>query len=258
MWDAETYDQISSVQEVWGRKVIDWRIWQGEEKVMDAGCGTGKLTRILAQKVPSGIVYAVDKDSNMIQVASRNLKGIGNVSFIESDISTASLPMKIDVIFSNATIHWILDHRRLFENLWRLLNNGGEMIIQCGGYGNLYNVLSVTDKIRLHDEFKPFFADWKEAWYFPKPKDTLILLQEIGFANVDVQLVNEPAKFSDRNSFALFAKTVVMKPYLALLPHQKLKDRFLELVLGEIETKHKSLRWLMDYVRLNIRATKNN
>jgi trans-aconitate methyltransferase len=216
------------------------------------------LRGFLLKKFHLASVYAVDKDSNMIQVASRNLKGIGNVSFIESDISTASLPPKIDVIFSNATIHWILDHCRLFENLWRLLNDGGEMIIQCGGYGNLYKVLSVIDKIRLHDEFNSFFTDWREPWYFPKPKDTFILLQEIGFANVNVQLVNESAKFSDRNSFALFAKTVVMKPYLAFLPNPKLKDRFLELVLGEIETKHKSLCWLMDYVRLNIKATKNN
>ena len=132
------------------------------------------------------------------------------------------------------------------------------MVILYGGYGNLHNILSVIDKIRLRDEFKRFFTNWREVWYFPKPKDTSNLLLQIGFSNVDAQLVNESAKFNDRNSFALFAKTVVMKPHFAFLLDQKLKDRFLNLVLSAIETNHRSMCWLIDYVRLNIRASKNN
>ncbi len=126
MWDAETYDAVFSIQEAWGRKVVNWRIWQGSEKVMDAGCGTCRITKVLAQKVPAGMVYAVDIDSNMIQVAARNLKGVDNVRLIESDLLTiTSLPSKVDVIFSNAATHRIYDHRRLFENFWHLLDNRG-------------------------------------------------------------------------------------------------------------------------------------
>jgi trans-aconitate 2-methyltransferase len=184
LWDAETYDIVSSIQEAWGRKVVEWKSWQGNEKVMDAGCGTGKLTKILAQKVPAGMVYAVDIDHNMIEVAARNLNDISNVKFIESDISTASLPAKVDVIFSNAAIHWILDHRKLFENFWHLLDNSGEIMIQCGGHGNLNRIISIIDDIRQRDEFKSFFTNWKESWYFAKPEDTSQLLQDIGFKDV--------------------------------------------------------------------------
>lgn len=255
MWDAETYDAVSSIQEAWGRKVVEWRIWRGSETVMDAGCGTGRLTKLLAQKVPAGTVYAVDIDHNMIEVAARNLKDAGNVKFIESDISTASLPTKVDVIFSNAAIHWILDHRKLFENFWQLLDDKGEIMIQCGGHGNLEKIISILDEIRKRDEFKPFFTSWRESWYFAKPQDTSRLLQDIGFKSVNAHLMEDSATFADRNSFALFAKTVVLKPYLALLPDQQ-KDRFLKLFLDEIETRHKSMCWVMDYVRLNIRAIK--
>jgi trans-aconitate 2-methyltransferase len=255
LWDAESYDAVSSIQEGWGRKVVEWRIWQGNESVMDAGCGTGKLTKLLAQKVPAGIVYAVDIDRNMIEVCARNLKDTGNVKFIESDLSTASVPAKVGVVFSNAAIHWILDHRKLFENFWRLLDDNGEIIIQCGGHGNLEKIISILDDIRQCDEFKPFFTSWKESWYFPKPEDTSRLLQDIGFKNINAYLMQDSATFADRNSFALFTKTVVMKPYLALLPNQQ-KDKFLKLFLEEIETRHKSMRWVMDYVRLNIRAIK--
>jgi trans-aconitate 2-methyltransferase len=257
-WDAEAYDLVSSVQEAWGRKVVGWkRCWKGYEKVMDAGCGTGKLTRILAQKVPSGMVYAVDIDSNMIQVASKNLNGLTNTVLIKSDLLTVRLHIKVDVIFSNAAIHWILDHRKLFENFWHLLNNGGEMLIQCGGHGNLDGIISILDEIRQHAELRSYFANWKERWYFPKPDDTSKILQDIGFTNIDVGLVRESAKFDDKNSFALFAKTVVMKPYLALLPNQKLKDLFLELTLDEIERNYPNMHWIIDYVRLNIVANKN-
>lgn len=256
MWDAETYDSVSSIQEAWGRKVIDWRIWQGSEKVMDAGCGTGRLTKVLAQKVPAGMVYAVDIDHNMIKVAARNLKDIDNVQLIESDISAAKLPAKVDVVFSNAAIHWIHDHQRLFENFWQLLDNNGEIIIQCGGHGNLGKIISVLDSIRQRDEFKRFFADWKESWYFAKPEGTSRLLQDIGFKDLEAYMTKDSATFTNRNSFALFAKTVVMKPYLTRLPDRKLKDQFLESFLDEIESNHKSLCWVMDYVTLNIRAKK--
>jgi len=256
LWDAETYDTVSSIQEAWGSKVVGWRIWQGSEKVMDAGCGTGRLTKVLAGKVPSGVVYAVDIDHNMIQVASRNLKDAGNVKFIESDISTANLPSKVDVVFSNAAIHWVHDHRRPFENFWNLLDEKGEIIIQCGGHGNLSRIISILDEIRQHGKFKEFFAGWQESWYFARPEDTSRLLHDTGFKDVQAHLTEDSATFADRDSFALFAKTVVMKPYLARLPNQELKDQFLESFLNEIESNHKSLRWVMDYVRLNIRAKK--
>jgi trans-aconitate 2-methyltransferase len=255
LWDAETYDAISSIQEAWGRQVVERRIWQGNETVMDAGCGTGRLTKVLAQRVPAGIVYAVDIDCNMIKVATRNVKDAGNIKFLESDISTAILPVKVDVIFSNAAIHWILDHRKLFENFWRILDNNGEIMIQCGGHGNLSRIISIIDDIAKYDEFKSYFRNWKESWYFAKPEDTSRLLQDIGFRDVGAYLMEDSATFANRNCFALFAKTVVMKPYLARLPDPQ-KDQFLKLFLDEIETRHKSVSWVMDYMRLNIRAVK--
>jgi hypothetical protein len=128
-------------------------------------------------------------------------------------------------------------------------------MIQCGGHGNLQKIISILDEIRTREEFKPFFADWKESWYFAKPEDTLQLLQDIGFRNVQVFLMEDSAKFANSNSYALFAKTVVMKPYLGKLPDPQ-KDQFLKLLLHEIEANHRTMRWVMDYVRLNIRAKK--
>ena len=119
----------------WGQQVLEWRKWNGNETVMDAGCGSGLLTKLLARKVPRGRVYAVDIDSNMIKQAKRNLNDLKNVELVQDDFADVKLPTKLDVIFSNAALHCVHDHTRVFmiihdhtnknapeENLYRLPN----------------------------------------------------------------------------------------------------------------------------------------
>jgi trans-aconitate 2-methyltransferase len=89
-WDARSYDKVSSnVQLEWGRKLIEKRKWIRNEIVMDAGAGSGNLTKILADKVPQGQVYAVDADPNMVQQAKSNLSGYKNVQVIYSSMEKA-------------------------------------------------------------------------------------------------------------------------------------------------------------------------
>ncbi|MDQ3854398.1 MAG: methyltransferase domain-containing protein, partial [Thermoproteota archaeon] len=130
-WDAQTYDKISSnVQLQWGQKLLEQRAWIGNEIVMDAGAGSGNLTKILADKLPTGKVYAVDADSNMIQQAKSNLSGYSNVQFIHSSMDKVNLPTEVDVIFSNSALHWILDQEGLFLHFWQLLKPNGKLLIE--------------------------------------------------------------------------------------------------------------------------------
>lgn len=115
-WDARTYDQVSYlVQYKWGQQMLEWRKWHGNEIVMDAGCGSGLLTKQLAKKVPRGKVYAVDIDSNMIKQAFHN------VEIIQSSFIDIKPPQRLDVIFSNSALHWIQDHKKAFETFWEML-----------------------------------------------------------------------------------------------------------------------------------------
>jgi trans-aconitate 2-methyltransferase len=121
-WDAHTYDQVSYlVQYRWGQQVLEWRKWHGNEIVVDAGCGSGLLTKQLVKKVPRGKVYAVDIDSNMIKQARKNLQFFDNVEIIQSSFTDIKLPRKLDVIFSNSALHWVQDHRKAFQNFWEML-----------------------------------------------------------------------------------------------------------------------------------------
>lgn len=183
-WDACTYDQVSRlVQYRWGQQVLEWRKWRGDEIVMDAGCGSGLLTKRLAKRVPRGKVYAVDIDSNMIKQAKNNLQFLNNVEIIQSSFTDIRIPGKLDVIFSNSALHWIQDHRKALQKFWEMLkpisdsnkitdisissnnnnNSGsnGQLLIQCGGYGNLQQIITMLERITHLDQFKEHFTDWK-------------------------------------------------------------------------------------------------
>jgi trans-aconitate 2-methyltransferase len=257
-WDARTYNKVSStVQLEWGRKLLEKRNWNGNEIVMDAGAGSGNLTKILASKVPNGQIYAVDVDPIMIQHAKINLADCNNVHVIHSSMDDVKLQSKVDVIFSNAALHWVLDQQRIFSCFWHLLKPNGELLIECGGHGNLKNVLSIIFKIMQSDQFRGYFANWKQSWYFPNPDDTERLLQQIGFRDVQVYLSDQTTTYTDRESFALFVKTVIMKPFLDHLLDAK-KDQFLKAFLSQIEERqqYSKIGWVLDYVRIDIFARK--
>jgi trans-aconitate 2-methyltransferase len=278
-WDARTYDQVSYlVQYRWGQQVLEWRKWLGNEIVMDAGCGSGLLTKQLAKKVPRGKVYAVDIDSNMIKQARKNLQLFDNVEIMQSSFTDIRLPQKLDVIFSNSALHWLQDHRKAFRIFWEMLkpthsNNkdtadssnsignisSSQLLIQCGGYGNLQQIITLLERITHLDQFKAYFTKWKQSWYFAKPDDTNKLLEEIGYVNTRVYSNSDCIILPNRHMYSRFVKTVVAKPYLERLSADngdKLKTVFLELFLDEVKkySNKSKTRWFLDFVRLNIVA----
>ena len=287
-WDAGTYDQVSRlVQYRWGKQVLELRKWRGDEVVMDAGCGSGLLTKQLAKKAPRGKVYAVDIDSNMIKQAKNNLQFFDNIEIMQSSFTDIKLPRKVDVIFSNSALHWVQDHRKAFQNFWEMLkpmnysdditdisvsdnsnNNtagGGQLLIQAGGHGNLQKIITILEQITHLDQFKEHFTEWKQPWYFAKAEDTNKLLQEIGYVNTKVYYSSDSVIFANRQIYSKFVKTVVLKSYLDYLSQDndngddridKLKAVFLKLFLDEVKkcSNKSNRRWFLDFVRLNIIA----
>jgi trans-aconitate 2-methyltransferase len=283
-WDAHAYDQISyPVQYRWGQQVIEWRRWNGNEVVMDAGCGTGLLTRELAKKVPRGKVYAVDIDSNMIQQAMTNLQFFDNVEIVQSSFTDVKLARKVDVIFSNSAFHWVQDHGKAFQSFWEILkpskihkgddsnyasqtDSSGQLLIQCGAYGNLQDIITVLERIAYSHQFYAYFTDWEQPWHFAKPDETDKLLEEAGYVNRNVHSTKDHAVFPNRNVYAKFIKTVIMKSYLEQLSlssndnntndNEKLKALFFDMFLNEIKKYSNRLgeQWRLDFIRLNIIA----
>ena len=261
-WDASTYDHISQVIESWGLEILEYRKWKGDEIVLDAGCGSGTLTKILSDLVPHGRVIGIDIDPAMIKIAKAKLADSDNIQVIQGDISEMQLQDEFDVVFSNAVLHWIPNHRKVFDRFSKILNPDGQLLVQCGGYGNLAKSLDIFDRVRNSPGFCNYFENrygeqiWANPWYFAKKEDVEILLKDIGFTNIHVFLENKIVNFENKGDYSLYIRTIVLKPYLEYLPEEQQKKRFIESIINEIGVNMPELKWKLHYVRLNIFANK--
>jgi trans-aconitate 2-methyltransferase len=242
-WDAETYDAVSDPQFSWGMEVLERLELGGEETVLDAGCGSGRVTAELVKRLPGGHIIAADGSAAMIAKARERL-GEG-VSYLTIDLSELELEERVDLIFSTATFHWILDHERLFERLRAALALGGRLVAQCGGQGNVAEHAKAIVAVAGRPEFAPHFSEMVGAWNFAGPDETEARLRAAGFTDVRCWL--QPKPVTPERPLE-FTSTVTLGPHLAQLP-QELRRPFAEAIL---EQSKKPLT--LNYVRLNIEA----
>lgn len=136
----------------------------GDETVMDAGCGTGRLTAFLLERLPRGRVIAADQSANMLRAAREHLlpRFSGRAEFLHSDLSALDLDRVYDAVFSTATFHWVADHDQLFARLFRALRPGGRLVVQCGGGENLRRLHERARVLRDAPEISRYFAAWRE------------------------------------------------------------------------------------------------
>ena len=242
-WDAETYDRVSDPQLDWGREVIDRLDLRGDEAVLDAGCGTGRLTELLLDLVPEGRVIGVDASRKMIEQARARL-GDG-VELIVSDVLALELPEPVDVIFSNAMFHWVIDHDRLFRRLHELVVPGGVLEAQCGGQGNVAEFERAVESLGGDERFAPYLRGERRGWNFASVGDTEARLERAGWTEIRVRL--EPRRITPGEPRE-WLRVVSLSWHLDRLP-SALHDEFIDAVLGSM-----ALPLVLDYVRLNISA----
>ncbi|HEX3173748.1 MAG TPA: methyltransferase domain-containing protein [Solirubrobacterales bacterium] len=242
-WDAETYDAISDPQFSWGLEVLERLELQGDETVLDAGCGSGKVTAELAKRLPRGRIVAVDASQAMIAKARERL-GEG-ASYVVADLSELQVDEPVDLIFSTATFHWVLDHERLFARLAKALRPGGSLVAQCGGQGNVAGHALAIATVATQSEFSPYFEGMTLMWNFASPEETEVRLAAAGFAEPRCWL--EPKPVTPERPLE-FTSTVTLGPHLARLP-EDLRRPFAERVLDLCPRP-----LTLDYVRLNIEA----
>lgn len=243
-WDAETYDAVSDPQFEWGMEVLERLELRGDERVVDAGCGSGRVTAELLKRIPGGRLIAVDGSEAMIAKAEERLGEAA--TYLVTDLSELAIEQPVDLIFSTATFHWIVDHDHLFERLHAALRPGGRLVAQCGGEGNVAAYAKAIAAAAARPEFAKHFEGMSGIWNFVPPGLTEERLRSAGFAEVRCWLQPKPVTPAQPYEFA---STVTLGPHLARLP-EELRRPFVEAVLDEAG---KPLT--LDYVRLNIEAT---
>jgi trans-aconitate 2-methyltransferase len=240
-WDAPTYDRVAAPQARWGAAVLERLPLHGDETVLDAGSGTGRVTEQLLERLPRGHVVALDGSAAMLDEARRRLARFGDrVSFVEADLGRPfELPTgSADAILSTATFHWVPDHDALFRNLAAVLRPGGRLVAQWGGAGNIASIHAILASVG---------DGWLGPTHFETPEATSRRLEAAGFVGIQAWLQPEPTRFERGEPLETFLRTVILGAHLERLPERE-RDAFVRLVADRMPEP------LIDYVRLNVDA----
>lgn len=239
-WDAATYDRIADPQTRWGGAVVEELQLEGDEVVLDAGCGSGRVTELLAGRLPQGRIIGLDASPAMLEQARRRLERFGHrVELVAADLlRPLPLAAPVDLVLSTATFHWVPDHDALFRHLAVALRPSGRLVAQCGGAGNLATVVAALAEIG---------ADSFRTKVFATPGETTARLEAAGFVEVECWLHPEPTPFEDLDSLATFLRTVALREHVARMDPNDAHE-FSRSVASRMP------RLELDYVRLNLRA----
>jgi trans-aconitate 2-methyltransferase len=240
-WDAATYHKVSGPHVEWARALLDRLGLRGDETVLDAGCGSGRVTLMLVERLPRGHVVAVDRAPSMVEHARDTLSDRATV--IQAELTALELDEPVDAVFSNAVFHWVPDHDRLFERLFAALRPGGRIVAQCGGKGNVARFHRAARAAAAEEPYAAHFAGWQGPWNFAGPDETAARLERAGFERIDTWLEPYPVVPDDPSDYL---RTVCLGYHLEQLP-EELRDGFVEAVRERSGAE-------LDYVRLNIVA----
>ena len=255
-WNATAYHKVSGPQTSWGQRVLSRLHVRGDELAIDAGCGSGRLTGALIERLPRGRVVAVDRSWNMLLTARTNLRPVYGPRVKFAHVSLPDLPFLevADLVFSTATFHWIKDHPALFAGIFQALRSGGRLHAQCGGGPNLARAHQLAEHVMHRPSFAAYFTDWPGPWEFANAEVTAERLRASGFVDIATNLEEAPTTMATEADYREFVTTVIYHPHLDRLPSATLKQDFLDRVtaLSAVEDPP----FTLDYWRLNMAARK--
>jgi len=255
-WNAASYHKVSGPQTSWGQKVLARLQVGGNERAIDAGCGSGRLTGELMERLPNGRLIAIDRSWNMLMTARANLRPAFGSRVAFAQVSLPDLPFAgwADLVFSTATFHWIRDHDALFAGIFRALRSNGRLFAQCGGGANLRRARELAQSVMTSAPFARYFEKWAGPWEYAYPDVTAQRLTRAGFVEVETNLEEAPTTLATEADYREFVTTVIYHPHLERLPDASMRQSFIDRVT-ELAAKE-PVPFTLDYWRLNLSARK--
>lgn len=252
-WNAQSYDHNAHPQREWCEQVAERLLLRGNETVLDAGCGTGRLAELLAPRLANGTILCVDVSLEMLCQAEERLRSVRgtNLVLLQSDLTQLSVGRIVDVVVSSAVFHWVKDQDGLFQNLHRCLKPGGRLIAQCGGGPNLAKEVERTLRFLEQRGYSLDFQGDETPWVFQSKDGIAAVLHEAGFRDAEVWLENRPATFSAADSYSRFLSDVVLWPFLERIAPEDGRDLVKALTAAAANDDPPNT---LDYWRLNLTA----
>jgi trans-aconitate 2-methyltransferase len=254
-FDGEKYRKASAHQKEWGQKIISEFTFKGDEHILDLGSGDGVLTTFLADLVPKGYVLGIDSSQGMIDTAKQQQKQ--NLQFKLIDINEINFAPEFDLIFSNATLHWIKNHSSLLNNVYRALKPDGKVRFNFAAEGNCSNFFRVVRDVMADEQFSHFFIDFEWPWYMPAAAQYEDLVCAILFREFRVWYENADRYFPDAAALTGWVDQPSIVPFLKCLDDAH-KKQFRDIVVSRMirETLQTDGTCFETFRRMNLLAVK--
>jgi len=255
-FNGKKYEEASTHQKEWGRRLVDELNLHGNERVLDLGCGDGAVTSQIAGSVPNGEVIGIDASAAMIDVALEKRRN--NLAFMRMDIDAMNFRNEFDIIFSNATLHWVRDHESLLKNTRRALREEGKVRFNFAAHGNCSNFIRIVKQAMQRDGFRECFTDFEWPWYMPRPLEYEHFVRGIGFGEFDVWEENADRYFPDGDAMTKWIDQPSLVPFMERLS-DRVKKEFRDYVVRRMieATMDSSGRCFETFRRINLRARKS-
>jgi trans-aconitate 2-methyltransferase len=245
-WNSSVYHRLSQPQVSWGRRVLSRLKLRGNERVLDAGCGTGRLTAELIEALPQGRVVGVDLSQNMLNLAREHLRGNfgGRVSLVAADLLHLPFEHAFDGIVSTAAFHWVVDHDR------RVLRAGGWLQAQCGGGANLAQLRKRVRDLGQTARYAPYLAQFAEPWFFADAERAGDILRRAGFLKVETSVEAAPTVLDSAEQYREFVSNIILHRHLEQIPSEGLRSKFVAELTEQAAGDDPP--YALDYWRLNL------
>jgi len=253
-WNAQAYDRLANPMQSWGETIVASLDLHGDETALDLGCGSGRLTEHLLRRLSRGHVIAVDRSANMLDAARQHLEPQfgSHVEYVQRSVEQIDFDGVADLAFSNAALHWVPDHPRMFKAIFRALKPGGLFIAQCGGGPNILSVRRRAQVLMDAEPFRPYFAGWPGPWVFATEDEARERMRAAGFVNIDTHAFPVPVVQTTYDRCRDYLENVILGTHLERIPAPELRARFLDRLAEQFTADDPPC--VFDYWRLNLRG----
>ena len=255
-FDGEKYKKASSHQKEWGAKLISDLKFKGSEHILDLGCGDGAITAQLAGYVPNGYVVGIDASEGMIETALKDYKS-DNLKFELLDINLITYQNCFDIVISNATLHWVKDHKRLLTNVYSALKNNGIVRFNFAADGNCSYFFKIIKQAMRLPRYASCFNSFIWPWYMPEIEEYEALSKQFPFTDIKVWGENADRNFPDAEAMVKWIDQPSLVPILKCV-EEKDKKEFRDFVVTQMikETRQPDGTCFETFRRVNLYAKK--